>query len=377
MTYARIHHRDNPFWKNPLRAICRTDLASHPCLQVIDVVAGKEKWRVVNFYNDVEDPSAMAALMGLAMDPTIPTLVVGDFNIHSRTWSPAGWAPSTGAARLEEWAAAEGHRGTQYPFRSGSIPPDTIFVLCSDASALLTVKNIRNKTAQSSALLFHFSLTTLCTIHRNTSIVLVWTPTDHELEGQTVARHKATEACRCDPPGGVEHVQSAAYQKDCARQKAFQEWAAVWEKRQGEIRAGQRAASFADKITLTKPPDGNNHPLWSAATERTTTALQITVDHAFTGSYATRFRPADPPESLRCPCGEPLRSSSHALYQCQRYYFERHAYGVVRYGHTIPYNKLLSSHKKNALRFLTFLQETRALSRPETGPDAYVPPEPD
>ncbi|KAH9014023.1 hypothetical protein EDB85DRAFT_2215399 [Lactarius pseudohatsudake] len=279
-------------------------------------------------------------------------------------------------------------------FAAEATPPDTIFVLCSDASALLAVKNTRNKTAQSSALLFHFSLTTLCTIHRNTNIVLVWTPTDHELENQTVARHKATGACRRDPPGGVGRVQSAAYQKDRARQKAFQEWAAEWKKRQGEIRAGQRTASFADKVTLTKPPDGNNHPLWSAATEcerdakgkktkkalfsrrTTSTAFQIAVDHAFTGSYATRFRPADPPESLRCPCGEPLRSSPHALYHCQRYYFERHAFGVVRYGRTIPYNKLPSSHKKNALRFLTFLQETRALSRPETG-SAYVPPEPD
>ncbi|KAH9016990.1 hypothetical protein EDB85DRAFT_1897866 [Lactarius pseudohatsudake] len=280
-------------------------------------------------------------------------------------------------------------------FAAEASPPDTIFVLCGDASALLAVKNTWNKTAQSSALLFHFSLTTLCTIHRNINIVLVWTPTDHELESQTVARHTATEACRRDPPGGVERMQSVAYQKDRARQKAFQEWAAEWEKRQGEIRAGRKTASFADKITLTKPPDGNNHPLWSAATEcerdnkgkktnkalfsrrTTSTALQIAVDHAFTSSYATRFRPADPPESLRCPCGEPLRSSSHALYHCQRYYFERHAFGVVRYGRTIPYNKLLSSHKKNALRFLTFLQEMRALSRPETGPDAYVPPEPD
>lgn len=50
---------------------------------------------------------------------------------------------------------------------------------------------------------------------------------------------------------------------------------------------------------------------------------------------------------------------------------------MVKYGRIIPYDKLLSSHKKNALRFLTFLQETRALSRPESGPDAYVPPEPD
>ncbi|KAH9011460.1 hypothetical protein EDB85DRAFT_2297091 [Lactarius pseudohatsudake] len=107
----------------------------------------------------------------------------------------------------------------------------------------------------------------------------------------------------------------------------------------------------------------------------TSTALQIAVDHAFTSSYATRFRPADPPKSLRCPCGEPLRSSSHVLYLCQRYYFKRrHAFGVVRYGRTIPYVKLLSSHKKNALRFLTFLQETRALSRPQTGPDTRRTP---
>ncbi|KAH9025286.1 hypothetical protein EDB85DRAFT_2292274 [Lactarius pseudohatsudake] len=164
---------------------------------------------------------------------------------------------------------------------------------------------------------------------------------------------------------------------------------------QGDIRAGRRTAGFADKITLTKPPDGDNHPLWLAATEcerddrgkktkkalftrrTTSTAFQVAVDHAFTGSYSTRFRPADPPETRRCPCGEPLRSSVHTLYHCQRYYFERHAFGVVKYGRIIPYNKLLSSHKKNALRFLTFLQETRALSRPETGPYDYVPPEPD
>ncbi|KAH9018523.1 hypothetical protein EDB84DRAFT_1442388 [Lactarius hengduanensis] len=222
---------------------------------------------------------------------------------------------------------------------------------------------------------------------RNVNIVLVWTPVDHKLVSQTAARQLATEACRRIPPEGVERVQSAAYQKDRARQKVYQEWAAEWERRQGEIRGGSRAASFVDKTTLTKPPDGNNHPLWLAATDcekdgrgkrtkkplfsrrTTSTAFQVAVDHTFTGSYASRFRPTDPPESLRCPCREPLRTSAHALYHCQRYHFERRAFGVVRYNRTIPYHKLLSSQKKNTIHFLMFLQETRALSRPESGPD--------
>ncbi|KAH9027820.1 hypothetical protein EDB85DRAFT_1892829 [Lactarius pseudohatsudake] len=176
-------------------------------------------------------------------------------------------------------------------------------------------KVFRGPSGPASTLLFHFSLTTLCTTLRNTNIVLVWTPADHELEAQTEARLKATEACRRIPPNGVKHVQLAAFQKDRARTKAYQEWAAEWEKRQGEIRTGNRTAGFTDKITLTKPPDGNNHPLWLAATEcerdgrgkktkkalfsrrTTSTALQIAVDHAFTGSYSTRFRPTDPPDS--------------------------------------------------------------------------------
>ncbi|KAH9031034.1 hypothetical protein EDB85DRAFT_1960768 [Lactarius pseudohatsudake] len=137
--------------------------------------------------------------------------------------------------------------------------------------------------------------------------------------------------------------------------------------------------------TLQDTENQARHPIWLATTEcekdgrgkktkkalfsrrTTSTALQIAVDHAFTGSYSTRFRPTDPPESRRCPCGEPLRTSVHTLYRCQRYYFE--TFGVVKYGRIIPYDKLLSSHKKNALRFLTFLQETRALSSASPGPN--------
>ncbi|KAH8983117.1 hypothetical protein EDB92DRAFT_1951851 [Lactarius akahatsu] len=49
-------------------------------------------------------------------------------------------------------------------------------------------------------------------------------------------------------------------------------------------------------------------------TRRTTsTALQIATDHAFTGTYARRFRPSDPPETTSCPCGDATRSAEHVL----------------------------------------------------------------
>jgi hypothetical protein len=55
----------------------------------------------------VADPSALDALVGLDLDATIPTLLVGDFNLHSPSWSPTGWETSRGAHRLEEWAVAQ------------------------------------------------------------------------------------------------------------------------------------------------------------------------------------------------------------------------------------------------------------------------------
>jgi hypothetical protein len=85
----------------------RNDLASHPCLLITDFRVGTYYWRVLNFYNDMADPSALSSLLGLDLDATIPTLIIGDFNLHSTSWSPTGWATSSGAHRLEEWMATQ------------------------------------------------------------------------------------------------------------------------------------------------------------------------------------------------------------------------------------------------------------------------------
>ncbi len=105
MTYVRKHNRNNPHRKNAITVVARNDLVQHPCLLIVDVHVDTEHWRIVNFYNDVEDPSALRTLCSLQLGDEIPTLLVGDFNLHSPTWSPLGWTPSTGTVEFEEWAA--------------------------------------------------------------------------------------------------------------------------------------------------------------------------------------------------------------------------------------------------------------------------------
>jgi hypothetical protein len=107
MTYARIHDCTHIFCKNHCQMIVRNDLVSHPCLLISDFRVSTYYWRVLNFYNNVADPSSLNTLLGLDRDTTIPTLILGDFNLHSTSWSPTGWATSQGAHGLEEWMATQ------------------------------------------------------------------------------------------------------------------------------------------------------------------------------------------------------------------------------------------------------------------------------
>ena len=44
MTYACIHNRECAWKKNAIRAIPRPDLAAHPCIQILDLRVGQERW---------------------------------------------------------------------------------------------------------------------------------------------------------------------------------------------------------------------------------------------------------------------------------------------------------------------------------------------
>lgn len=114
MTYARIHDKEKVFKKNLLRTLARRDICSHPCILISDISTRSFTWRIINFYNDVSDASALSTLLSLDIDPTIPTLLARDFNAYNTTWYDTFDGPSPTAlqrksgAKIKAWALAQG-----------------------------------------------------------------------------------------------------------------------------------------------------------------------------------------------------------------------------------------------------------------------------
>jgi hypothetical protein len=107
MTYIRLHNRYSKYKPNHCQLIICNDLASHPCLLISNIRSSSYYWWVINFYNDTEDPTTLNTLLDLDLDTTIPTLIMGNFNLHSLSWSPGGWQTSRHSNRLEEWMATQ------------------------------------------------------------------------------------------------------------------------------------------------------------------------------------------------------------------------------------------------------------------------------
>jgi hypothetical protein len=104
MAYSRKQAREGNNTTN-FSIVPRLDVCTHLTIQVLDLIFDKEKWRVINFYPNVRDNSCLQKLLEIDIDAIIPTLVIGDFNTHSRAWSPTNTTQSRWAGRLEEWAA--------------------------------------------------------------------------------------------------------------------------------------------------------------------------------------------------------------------------------------------------------------------------------
>lgn len=252
-------------------------------------------------------------------------------------------------------------------YTEGVPTPDTIYIFSPDAASLQAVRNPRTRSAFIPTLMFHQALTTLHFYHRDTRVILVWSPIDTDLVGQRVAKDMAAEATRAAPPLGLERIQSAAYQKFRAKVAAFGAWQDSHKREERNrlrqlLREGDpcEEMSHAWQFPCARPPSINRHnPIWSAATatekdahgrvkkrcfdrKTTSTALQIAVDHAFTGSYVSRFRPNDPIDALYCPCGieENYRIARHIIYDCPRYGEHFIIAGIYRSGVVTPYHKL-------------------------------------
>jgi hypothetical protein len=283
-------------------------------------------------------------------------------------------------------------------------PPLRIFFFCVSSPALQAIQNPRTIKAHSCALRFHHALTTLFSNHHDCHLVLCWAPKDDELEGDRMARSLAATACQrnlADLPNGMDRVLSAAYQKDRARRRAFHQWELDYHlaRAHNDLQVNATGIALdgaAYQYTISQPPSERNHPLWSAAVamekdewgrktrhplfprRTTSTALQLAVDHAFTGSYASKFRPLDPPSSLTCPCGAHLRNPHHLIRDCCLHYLTRVSTLITTHGHTLSLTQLFSHSVEHAHRLLSFIHCSRVAMRPpEIGRPIPVEPEPD
>jgi hypothetical protein len=264
-------------------------------------------------------------------------------------------------------------------------PPDHTYIFCASSLALQAVQNLRSIKAHSFALRFHQALTTFFSSH-NGRITLCWAPKDDSLEGNWLARTLASQACRrdiADLPNRMDRILSAAFQKDRARRAAFHQWEldykAARTRNTTHLKSyGSPLDGAAYQYAISQPPSKVNHPLWSAAvamekdkrgrktrcplfTRRTTsTVLQLAVDHTFTGSYARRFRPNDPPSSLRCPCGFHLRNPDHLIRHCRFYYLHRLSNQIISRGLILSLKTLFSHSVEHSHCLLSFIQQLRA-----------------
>jgi hypothetical protein len=104
MAYARKNtdqSHDTPHFT----VVPRIDICTHPTIQVLDIILDKEQWHVINFYHNIQDNTSLQTLLALDIDATIPTLLIGDFNLHSQTWSTPDTPGSPKATCFEVWVA--------------------------------------------------------------------------------------------------------------------------------------------------------------------------------------------------------------------------------------------------------------------------------
>ena len=255
------------------------------------------------------------------------------FNKEDPTSSSFKWSVGEGLLQFDTDVEALAKAGEYLNiwFLAERPPPLIIYIFSANASALRVISNPRSKSHQEAVIHFHEALTLFSLSHKDTRIVLTWSPKNNDLSYDLLVRTLAAEAALSFPDSGLKSMNSAAYQKSVARSRAFKAWEVQYQR---TLCVEQFNANngiprrFAYTHTLVDGPSTHNHPLWREATKstkhmgrkkpiyhrrQTSTAFQLAVDHAFTGSYAKRFRPSDPPESHACQCGFHMRDPNHFI----------------------------------------------------------------
>jgi hypothetical protein len=144
------------------------------------------------------------------------------------------------------------------------VPPTDIYILSGNHSALQFITKADSLVNQRAALLFKDSLTTFFSSedNRDTRWSLVWAPACRKRVQDNRARALVMEAVQVAPLAGLNRVQSAAFLKQVARQRAYNNWLSEW----NAERESRRRANKPDHSTygwsIITPPDGKNNPIW-------------------------------------------------------------------------------------------------------------------
>jgi hypothetical protein len=150
--------------------------------------------------------------------------------------------------------------------------------------------SIRGQNPPKNAVRFHFSLTSFITTHPSSCFILEWTPLDYSLEQQMRAFALAKETCQLDPPGGLDQCQ--------ARSPPASHTANILTCPTGR----QQPPSLASGHGQEKDDREQKVKKFTYSRRTTSTALQMGVDHTFTGTYSSWFRPGVPLETWARPC---------------------------------------------------------------------------
>jgi hypothetical protein len=124
-------------------------------------------------------------------------------------------------AKTAEWLAS---------YYTTVVPPTDIYILSGNNTALQFITKADSLVNQQAALLFKDSLTLFFSSKDNqdTSFHLVWAPVSRKRAQDNKARAKVMEAVQVAPLAGLNRVQSAAFLKRVARQRAYNNWLSEW-----------------------------------------------------------------------------------------------------------------------------------------------------
>jgi hypothetical protein len=264
------------------------------------------------------------------------------------------------------------------------VPPTDIYILSGNNSTLQFITKADSLVNQRAALLLKDSLTTFFSIEENqdTRLHLVWAPACRKRAQDNKARAWVMEAVQVTPLAGLNHVQSAAFLKQVARQRAFYNWSTEWNAERESRCTTNKPDHFAYGWSILTPPDGKNNPIWNSVVttpakskgkipaplrHTTSTLLCFAVGHGFFSDYSTCFRKDLPNEAHFCPCGTAPWDMLHLIYDCPRFQHIRNQCDYAKIHHSTPPDTFFAD-SASALTFANFLSEGRVGFKPEEGP---------